>query len=462
MSIMGLMSANPQDAGPGGVEAPSTDFWDVASASFEATARNYNMMSKDMFTNFENNANAEAYRKATSRNLLTDAYDGSPNRDALYKNLPNTNNVGGPTPIMAAAGATKEEQTAAVDTHILKLRAQDPQKYKDIKTSQEIDALVKQKAKDSSVAQAKATAGASGIGSFMGQLGGGLAAGFTDPVNLATIPFGAGLAGGVIRAGLIDAGINMGAEAINYPFVKRWQKELGQEYGAGQFAENAGIAAVFGFGLGAGGKLLGKGLDKLGIPNSTKMAKMREFFDKNPEMVQALRHEERRLNIQEADPHTYNESIPPDVHQKALEEVDAAIGEERPVEASNIDVSDEQIKKMDTSKMDEFTKAAHQMLIEDPLPEREAKKGTNEIFDTPSPNEKPLETHDEITKLQDSPEVVAQEKTDFEAATKDLPDDHVIHGDRPEENMTLEEMRKSFDDDNEYLAAISSCGIGKS
>lgn len=448
MSVLGLMAAKEQDAGPGGIEAPSTTLWDVASASADAAVRNYNLFSKDLFTGLETDNNAQTYKQLTGRNIQQDAYDAAPNRDELYKSI-GTDSEG-----------SSEKRKAAIDAHVLALRTQDPEKYASLKTSQEIDETVKAKALAAQATQAKTTAGATGISSFIGQLGGGLAAGLVDPVNLATIPLGAGLAGGIVKTALVDAGVNVAAEAVNYPFVQKWQKELGQEYGPSTFVENAGIAALFGLVIGGGGKALAHGIEKLNPPNSVKIAEIRERLGDNFEGQQAARHEERRLHIDESDPSKYTSEVSPEVQPRALEEVDAAINEERPVDAGKIEVSDEQIRAMDESKMDDSLAAAHENIVAESPEPREPREGTNEIFENQTRDEAPVENHQELVDMHDKPEVVTQEKADFEEATKDLPPDHQLFVGENGETMTLQELKDSFKDDAEYLSAISSCGIG--
>ncbi len=448
MSLLGLMSSKEQDAGPGGIEAPSTDIADVISASAESTARNYNLFSKELFTGVEQNDNNKKYQALTGRNIYKDSYDADPDRDALYKSIGHDDT------------SLVDKRNAAVDRQILKLKSEDPEKYKDLKTSTEISDTVKQKAKDSAINQGKVSAGATGLSSFFGQIGGGLGAGLIDPINLATIPLGSGLATGIFKRALIDAGINVGAEVANYPFVQKWQHELGEEYGPSTLAENAGIGALFGFAAGLGGGVLEHSIAKMDVPNSVKLSEIRERLPENPEAQSALRHEERRLHIDETNPTKYSEEVPPSAHQRGVEEIDAAINEERPINASAIGISDEEIRGLNPEKMDDSLAEAHAAIIEEPSAPKEVRAEPNEIFENPPVQDVTHEEHKAQMELHDSPEAVAQEYADFEAATKDLDPNTKIFLDGEGEHTTIEELRNSFKNDNEYLAAISSCGLG--
>jgi hypothetical protein len=100
---------------------------------------------------------------------------------------------------------------------------------------------------------------------FWSALAGGVGAAFTDPVNLAIAPFGAGasasrtLGVAVARAAGIEAAINVAAEAVNIPIADSWRQELGLEaFTAQEVGVRLGAAATFGGLIGAGGEALGR------------------------------------------------------------------------------------------------------------------------------------------------------------------------------------------------------------
>jgi hypothetical protein len=357
VSILGLANQQNIDLGDGAIEAPSATFGDVFDTTVRSTARNYMALSQPVFTNLEFAERDKKYKELTGRDIYEDAFTGAPNRAELEQARISRRN--------------KDVVNAAVDSYLMRAKAEDPEKFKDLLTSEGIAQTVKEKAKASAEAQAKASAGASGFSSVTGQLAGGFVAGFADPVNLATIPLGAGMASGILRTAIIEAGINVAGEALVHPAIKKWQNELGQEYGFKEFTENAGFAALFGGIMGGGARALSAGLEKLELANYAKLAKMREELEvkrrdavsyealqetlktKEPvdEIISALSHEERRLHIEEADPARYNPEISPANHQKALEEVDAALNEGRPIDGSKINLSDEQMKSVVPKEM---------------------------------------------------------------------------------------------------------------
>jgi hypothetical protein len=92
------------------------------------------------------------------------------------------------------------------------------------------------------------------LGGSLGFLGGSLAAGFADPINLAALPVAAPEAAGVLRAGLIWAGIGAGTtaaiEAVGLPYRERVQPGYTAS-GAPllHVAEGAVVAGGFGAGI---------------------------------------------------------------------------------------------------------------------------------------------------------------------------------------------------------------------
>jgi hypothetical protein len=88
--------------------------------------------------------------------------------------------------------------------------------------------------------------------SFFGQFAGGLAAGFSDPVNLGLSIFGAPAGAGIMRTFVTEAGINAGIEAFQAPEIAKWQKTIGNEYGLGDAALQVGFGALMGGGFAAG------------------------------------------------------------------------------------------------------------------------------------------------------------------------------------------------------------------
>ena len=73
-----------------------------------------------------------------------------------------------------------------------------------------------------------------------------MAATMGDPLVLATIPFGASSAAGIIRTALVEGGINMASEALIQPFVYRYKQTLGSPYSVGEAVKNVAAAGAGG------------------------------------------------------------------------------------------------------------------------------------------------------------------------------------------------------------------------
>lgn len=102
-----------------------------------------------------------------------------------------------------------------------------------------------------------------GWGKYLPYIGASLAAGATDPVNLATSVVGGGPAGVGVKALVwqgIKAGIANGAvEAGMQPFVQSWRAEAGLDYGFRPAASQVAAAVGFGFLADAGVRGLYRG-----------------------------------------------------------------------------------------------------------------------------------------------------------------------------------------------------------
>lgn len=79
---------------------------------------------------------------------------------------------------------------------------------------------------------------------------GSLGAGFTDPINVGTLPFG-GAAGGLVRTMARDAVINSVISAVQQPMVAGERKAQGRDYTLGEAVQNMALAPVIGAGFGA-------------------------------------------------------------------------------------------------------------------------------------------------------------------------------------------------------------------
>lgn len=139
-----------------------------------------------------------------------------------------------------------------IDQFITKGRTTDPKKFDGLKTQSEVQEEARNKARMSKQQfEDIVSRNPNGISKHLSALSGGLAGGFTDPLNIATLPFGVGAGGSILKAALAEGALNAAVEVASQPAVSAWQKELGYKYGVGDMVENVGMAFAGGAGLAA-------------------------------------------------------------------------------------------------------------------------------------------------------------------------------------------------------------------
>ena len=87
------------------------------------------------------------------------------------------------------------------------------------------------------------------VGGFIGSLGGAAVDPLNIAVTVATIPLGGAGGASILRTVALEAGVNASAELAAQPAISSWQRELGQEYGFTEMAQNVGMAALIGGGF---------------------------------------------------------------------------------------------------------------------------------------------------------------------------------------------------------------------
>lgn len=110
-------------------------------------------------------------------------------------------------------------------------------------------------------------------GGLLGNLAGGIAGAFTDPLNVATLPFGGGgrsAATRIITEGLFNAGV----EVAESPLLAMERKQQGGELSFEEGAWNVALAGLGGAGLTAAHIGIGKGVAKAleAVPTDVKAA----------------------------------------------------------------------------------------------------------------------------------------------------------------------------------------------
>lgn len=136
-----------------------------------------------------------------------------------------------------------------LDSAIVSGREQDPVKWQGIKTIEELKEEKRNRARAATENYQDLASKAAPSTALIGSLVGGLGAAFTDPINIATLPFGATSGMGILKAMKVEALLNAGVEAAEVPLVASWQKELGYKYGVGDAALDVTTAGVGGAAL---------------------------------------------------------------------------------------------------------------------------------------------------------------------------------------------------------------------
>lgn len=127
-------------------------------------------------------------------------------------------------------------------------------------------------------------------GSGVASTVGGLASAMTDPINLATLPVGAGEAG-LLKTILIEGLVGAGTEVANLPGTKTARTMMGEEFTAGDAAKqvllSGGASAV----LGGAVRGVELGAPKLGVAADAVQGRLERFvadnWEKLPEAVRA-------------------------------------------------------------------------------------------------------------------------------------------------------------------------------
>ena len=115
------------------------------------------------------------------------------------------------------------------------------------------------------------------VGSFTGTM----AATMSDPLVLATIPFGASASAGILRTTLIEAGYGMLLEAMIQPFVYRYKKTLNSPYNVSDALLRIGAAGAGSAALGGTIKAGIRGYSRLTRPRLEGVDYILEAFEKH-------------------------------------------------------------------------------------------------------------------------------------------------------------------------------------
>lgn len=282
MSVADLFSGSYQ-----GTPAPytPTSLLDVADATFEdATRSNW---PTGYFRQYANDA-----PNFDERNALIKSRFGRDIVGEVRKDNPE-----------AGADYIMQEYQARTDALIDQGRQTNPEAWQGIRKQEEIEAIPIDKAQVARVAQEDVSSRAEdNWARYGGQLLGGAAAAFVDPINLATLPLGAGAGAGVLRGALIDGAVNMGVEAAEAPLTAEWQKKLGYKYGLGQMAADIATAGIGGTALSGIIRGAAHGLGKLTGKSSEILDRIAKDPQAPSEVKDAAQYMNRVAQIDEGAP----------------------------------------------------------------------------------------------------------------------------------------------------------------
>jgi hypothetical protein len=206
-------------------------FSQVTKAAFNATVNNYNSNSASNLFDNQLEKRSRAYRDATGKELKPEDYSG-------YQQMRQKLELDGVDISTINEGA--------MELLVGEVKVQDPTRFKEVLTIPELSEAARSEAKLSSEEFAVAQTYSSSFDSTAASLLGGLGGTAVDPINIATLPFGFGASKTFLSFVAKEAAFNAGIEALTQPFVAQWQRELGNEYGFAEAAENVGLAAMFG------------------------------------------------------------------------------------------------------------------------------------------------------------------------------------------------------------------------
>lgn len=200
-----------------------------------------------------------------------------------------------------------KENQKLLDQWILQGRKDNPEKFNDIMTSQEVEESAKNKARLSKKQYDDILSrNPNGVSKAISSFSGGIVGGFADPLNLATLPLGAGAGRSILQAALIEGVLNAGVEAATQPFVAQWQKELGYKYGLTDAVQNVSFAfaggAAFSTALRGSIPAIRKAYEVTGSVSQTMLSRIADSERIPPSVRSAASYMSRVAHIDESAP----------------------------------------------------------------------------------------------------------------------------------------------------------------
>ena len=448
MGVYDLIDKEKVSPGLMPAQAQTKDFFDVVDASFQSTMDNFRVNSKTSLIEEETSSRDKKYKEFTGRNI----YD-----DALPFLSGDTRLESEKTGIPLRPG--DKNVSVAVDK-LLDQATKDGRfdGQESLLNSEGLIQRAEQRARDSLAKQQMVASGATRTQGIAGGLAGGLGAMFFDPLNVATLPFGAGASRSFLKTIFIEAGINAGAEVASQPFVADWQNQIGEKYGFTEMAENVGMAALFGAAvptIGRGAKLaVNGGVDAFDTIKTTL---------KKYGKLEAADSAEYMARVAHIDAFKTPDV---DLHTKAMNETNNAVLEGRHINPEKTDTpipksTDDPSLKSTVERFNEVDALA------DDVTERLRSRGQlvenqnniNPMFREEKPRSPDIETQEKIEELNSSPEAIRAEQETFDDI-ETLPDDKPIEFDSDgEPSKTVGDYKRDIQADIEFISAIRTCSL---
>ena len=224
----------------------------------------------------------------------------------------------------------EEKINEEIDKKIISGRKNFDKRYDGIKTKQEIIDEVTELGKQTEEEYGERIAKADSDISRYGGIGiSALSTVVTDPVNLATLPFGAAASMNVLKAIRTEALINAAIEAAEVPLYKDWANRVGREYGLREAAIDIATAGV------AAGALTGvvRGAAYAGKHSFEYLQKLSDSPNIPSSVRDALKFQERVAHIDSGTPFKTQQPLNKDFiqHLSLLEETQNAVKQNRAV-----------------------------------------------------------------------------------------------------------------------------------
>lgn len=335
MGIFKLADQRRIKAGVAPAAEKPTGLWENVTASFNEVRDTQQSNSQDRLLQNLREERSSMYREITGSALEPKNFGTLDPEFKMADVAPKYNEVhfrGGNFAGIDNTLKKREIDEAVLNDHITRLRAKDPEKYKKLLTTEEMGEAAKAKAVESieqrEFAQRNATDTDAFWGGFIGSVGGFM----TDPLNVATLPLGAGAGRTILSAMKIEAGVQATVEAAIQPSVVKWQEELGQEYGVGDALANIAGAAAFGG--------IFTGVIRGAKPTAqAAFSKLAESPKLNALQKQGAMYMSRVAHFREANPNVRATSETDLLHRQTLEQVSIKAGNGENISVAELPMS---------------------------------------------------------------------------------------------------------------------------